>query len=402
VVTDPVRFGQTLMNLLANACKFTENGTVTLDVRRHGDRMIAFEVRDTGIGIRPENIDKLFRDFSQAEPDIARRFGGTGLGLSISRRFARMMGGDVTVSSVFGEGSVFTLVLPVEMEDFVSESTASPASETMVLPAARRPLHEGEAQLLFAEPEAELAERLGGLARRIGLTADRVEDGLSALDHLRSHVFAAVFVSAMVQRMDPWTLMSAIMAEGGGQTRTPFLFYGVGREGAVGIAFGAAALTETAADRERLSALVRGLDRPQGNVLLVQSAPAEQQSIGALLTGLGWQARTAADARDAADLLMNGAYDLCVVDIGHEETDGITFIEAVRAHDQFSLMPIIVTASARVMAEERQALVSRITLAVERGTTEIDAVFAALTPFIAPAGLQRAGEAARSYSTTLS
>ncbi|WP_445678981.1 ATP-binding protein [Radicibacter daui] len=401
IVTDPVRFGQTLMNLLANACKFTEKGTVTLDIRREGERMIVFEVQDTGIGIKPENLEKLFRDFSQAEPDIARRFGGTGLGLSISRRFARMMGGDVSVASVFGEGSTFSLMLPVEMEEFAGEAAAEGASETLPLPPpTRRAGQEREAQILFAEPEPELGERLDALAGRLGLTADRVADGLTALDHLRSHVFAAVFVSAMVQRMDPWSLMSAIMAEGGGQTRTPFLFYGVQREGGQGIAFGAAALTETAADRERLAALVRGLDRPQGNVLLVQSTPAEQQSLGTLLAGLGWVARTAVDARDAADLLMGSdLYDLCVVDIGHEETDGITFIEAVRADDRFSLMPIIVTASARVMAEERQALVSRIALAVERGSTDIEVVFAALTPFIAPAGLQRAtGEPARAYS----
>ncbi|MFO1417685.1 MAG: ATP-binding protein [Methylotetracoccus sp.] len=115
--TDQTKLRQVLFNLLSNASKFTQNGAVSLDVAREADDWIVFDVADTGIGMTPEQMGKLFQAFSQADSSTSSRFGGTGLGLVISRRFCRMMGGDVTVSSEFGAGSVFSVRLPVNGYD---------------------------------------------------------------------------------------------------------------------------------------------------------------------------------------------------------------------------------------------------------------------------------------------
>jgi PAS domain S-box-containing protein len=114
--SDRTKISQILINLLGNACKFTENGTVTLAVSRSAedqDAQIRFDVRDTGIGMSPEQTGRLFQEFSQADASTASRYGGTGLGLAISRLFSRMLGGDITVDSQPGKGSVFSIVLPV-------------------------------------------------------------------------------------------------------------------------------------------------------------------------------------------------------------------------------------------------------------------------------------------------
>ena len=114
ITADPMRLRQILLNLLSNACKFTKQGDVTLRARRvgNGQGWIEFAVSDTGIGMTAEQQAKLFEEFSQAEATTAQRFGGTGLGLAITRKLARMMGGDVTVASEPGKGSVFTVRLP--------------------------------------------------------------------------------------------------------------------------------------------------------------------------------------------------------------------------------------------------------------------------------------------------
>jgi signal transduction histidine kinase len=114
LTVDPMRLRQILLNLLSNAFKFTKEGEVTLRARRiaNGGRWIEFAVADTGVGITPEQQAKLFEEFSQADATTAQRFGGTGLGLAITRKLARMMGGDVTVTSEPGKGSVFTVRLP--------------------------------------------------------------------------------------------------------------------------------------------------------------------------------------------------------------------------------------------------------------------------------------------------
>jgi GAF domain-containing protein len=117
ITADPMRLKQILLNLLSNSCKFTNEGEVALQVRRivDGPDWIELAVVDTGIGITPEQQAKLFQDFTQADSLTARRYGGTGLGLALSRKLARMMGGDVTVTSELGKGSVFTVRLPASL-----------------------------------------------------------------------------------------------------------------------------------------------------------------------------------------------------------------------------------------------------------------------------------------------
>ena len=116
LIVDAMRLRQILLNLLSNACKFTKQGEVTLRARRlvngNGGNWIELAVADTGIGMTTEQQAKLFEEFAQADASTAQRFGGTGLGLAISRKLARMMGGDVTVTSEPGKGSVFTVRLP--------------------------------------------------------------------------------------------------------------------------------------------------------------------------------------------------------------------------------------------------------------------------------------------------
>jgi signal transduction histidine kinase/methyl-accepting chemotaxis protein len=118
ITVDPMRLRQILFNLLSNACKFTKQGEVALRARKvvDGAGWVEIAVSDTGIGMTPEQLGKLFQEFSQAEASTAQRFGGTGLGLAITRKLARMMGGDVTVASTPGKGSVFTVRLPSAAE----------------------------------------------------------------------------------------------------------------------------------------------------------------------------------------------------------------------------------------------------------------------------------------------
>jgi signal transduction histidine kinase len=116
---DPMRLRQALLNLMSNANKFTEHGTISIDARQGQDSgrdWITIAVADTGIGMTPEQMGKLFQEFSQASSTTASKYGGTGLGLAISRRFCQMMGGDITVESAPGKGSTFTIRLPRVVE----------------------------------------------------------------------------------------------------------------------------------------------------------------------------------------------------------------------------------------------------------------------------------------------
>ncbi|MCT7980125.1 sensor histidine kinase [Laspinema olomoucense] len=126
---DVTKVRQILFNLLGNACKFTHQGTIFLRVFQKEGEMIVFEVRDTGIGMTREQLDKLFQPFTQADTSTTRKYGGTGLGLTIAKQFSQMMGGDITVDSELGKGSTFTIHLPLKVSisnsDLVPESISS-------------------------------------------------------------------------------------------------------------------------------------------------------------------------------------------------------------------------------------------------------------------------------------
>ncbi len=155
LLADPMKVRQVLLNLIGNACKFTHNGTITLTVRcetaasdtpvaeiaahhSQADTMaqVVFEVRDTGIGMTEEQIERLFEPFSQGDASTTRKYGGTGLGLAISRRFCRMMGGDITVQSVAGEGSIFTVRLPSNVAEYKKQQTSARRKEQRPLEQA--------------------------------------------------------------------------------------------------------------------------------------------------------------------------------------------------------------------------------------------------------------------------
>jgi signal transduction histidine kinase len=117
--SDQMRLRQALLNLMSNANKFTERGTITVHARQaqdNGRDWVTIAVADTGIGMTADQMGKLFQEFSQADASTTRKYGGTGLGLSISKRFCQMMGGDITVESAAGHGSIFTIRLPLIVE----------------------------------------------------------------------------------------------------------------------------------------------------------------------------------------------------------------------------------------------------------------------------------------------
>jgi signal transduction histidine kinase len=128
MVADPMRIRQCLLNLLSNASKFTEKGTIRLTVERvqHQDRgWVIFRVSDTGIGMTPEQLQRLFKPFTQADASTTRKYGGTGLGLTISLKFCQMMGGDITAESEAGKGSTFTIYLPEQVHRPATTATTA-------------------------------------------------------------------------------------------------------------------------------------------------------------------------------------------------------------------------------------------------------------------------------------
>jgi len=207
---DLTKVRQSLFNLLSNACKFTAQGTITLAVSREtvdGAAWVTFRVTDTGIGMTPEQMGRLFQAFAQADASTTRQYGGTGLGLAITRHFCQMMGGDITVESAPGQGSTFAIRLPAEVVD--PKAAAAPqtgASQASALP-------EGTPTVLVIDDDPTVHDLMQRFLRREGLRMVAAASGQEGLRLARALRPAAITLDVMMPGLDGWAVLTALKAD---------------------------------------------------------------------------------------------------------------------------------------------------------------------------------------------
>ena len=248
---DAVKVRQALMNLLSNASKFTENGKITLSVHKRwedGFTWVYFDVKDTGIGISEEQQKKLFKEFSQADASTTRKYGGTGLGLTISRRYCRMMGGDINVSSAPNEGATFTIRLPMEV-DIQNSDTISGKSTTLdpeqirfrEMARQQNPANERRsrvAKILIIDDDHHVRELLSTALKKLGFKALQAESGQKGLFAARQHKPDAIVLDVLMPDVDGWTVLKTLKADPN-TTSIPVVMLTVSEEESLGYALGA-------------------------------------------------------------------------------------------------------------------------------------------------------------------
>lgn len=238
LLVDPLRLRQILNNFVNNAVKFTAQGSIELSARlierKEGKDLVQFSVKDTGIGISPDNQALLFHPFSQGDGETTRRYGGTGLGLTICRRLAVLMGGTVEMESELGSGTTMTLklLLPIADSKFMPKKDL----ESAINQAASK------AQLLRAAPSVADAQSAGSLAllvddnetnrnllmrqiHALGYAVESAIDGIDALDKWKSGRFGIIFTDCNMPEMDGYELARTIrqLEEANGRKRTPII-----------------------------------------------------------------------------------------------------------------------------------------------------------------------------------
>jgi len=231
---DPSRLRQVLHNLVGNAIKFTEQGAVTV-VARYRDSRARIAVHDTGVGISPEELPRIFDAFHQADSSFTRRFGGTGLGLTIARELARAMGGDLVCTSKQGRGSCFTVTVNLATAPDPSPAVNGAAVASSVL----------QGRVLLAEDNPVNALVAEAALKNMGLTVELVEDGLQALASFRAQPPDLVLLDCQMPVMDGFEAVRRMREHEGeqGLRRTPVV-----------------ALTANALDGDREHSLAAGMD----------------------------------------------------------------------------------------------------------------------------------------------
>jgi signal transduction histidine kinase/CheY-like chemotaxis protein/HAMP domain-containing protein len=394
--TDAKRLQQVLRNLIANAFKFTERGRVTLRVRSADSgwdpdvaslgaapRVIAFDIEDTGVGIPEDKQRLIFEAFQQAEGSTSRTYGGTGLGLSISRELVRLLGGQITLRSAPGEGSTFTVYLPLE--------AAEPASddEAAVEAAARRPpltpvrpptpaveddrghLGPGDPSVLIVEDDPNFAQILLDLAHQSGFKGVVALGGSEALDLARHQLPTAITLDIGLADMSGWKVLDTLKWDPKTADVPVHVVTVFDDNGPMAREKGAASFLAKPADKESLDALfarIRTLAQSGRRGLLVVDDDALTRRLVVEATQhLGVVAYEAGSAAEAIGALRRRPIACLVLDLLLPDMSGFELLRKLQRNREWRKLPVIAYTGAELNARQRQLLRRRTAALVEKG-----------------------------------
>jgi signal transduction histidine kinase/DNA-binding response OmpR family regulator len=369
LVGDATRVRQILVNLLSNAVKFTSAGEVDvtvsampLEAERHE---VHFAVRDSGIGIAPDRLDRLFQSFSQVDASTTRRYGGTGLGLAISKRLAELMGGRIWVESEVGKGSTFHFTIVTEVPPPLAD--ASSAGDATVLAGKR---------VLIVDDNRTNRRILQLQVEKWGLWARETDSPAQALAWIRQgDPYDLALLDYQMPGMDGIALARAIRELPGGRSLALVLLSSIGQTlpiepGDPGWAAVLSKPVRLSTLQDRLCEVLGGRPgtppSPLGpspeppapaalRILVAEDNPANQQVALRLLERLGYQADLAASGREVLERLSRSAYDVIFMDVQMPEMDGLEATRVICARWPAGERPRIIAMTAEAMEGDRQA-----------------------------------------------
>ncbi len=397
---DVTKVRQNLLNLLSNAAKFTQDGQITLRVDRLARSPLAppaaehqpapdaetgdwlrFEVHDTGIGMGAEQIDRLFQSFMQADASTTRKYGGTGLGLAITRRFAQMMGGDVTVTSAIGQGSCFTMVLPAALPSQTPNSGSNFGSgllSDLELAVAQEQwastIALGDTVLIIhddATIQDLLRRSLSGLQVESAYT---LETGLVRARELKPSVIA------LDVRMpgDGWTALSALKSDPE-LADIPIIVLTLTDDKSRGYAVGAVDYLTKPIDRTRLTAALSKYAGTEAgsHILVVEDHPAMRALLRQILERDGWHVDAAENGQIAIAHLATAQSQhqlpaLILLDLMMPEMDGFGVVAALQQRPEWRAIPVIVLTAMDMTTEDYQRLSGYVEQIFQKGAYSLE------------------------------
>ena len=345
--TDQVKLRQCLLNLIGNAAKFTENGRITIRVRRAGDA-VEFAVADTGIGMTAEQLGRLFERFAQADSSTTRRFGGTGLGLAITRAFCELLGGSITVASTEGQGSTFTMCVPVNLVVAVHEPEP-------VLETGPRSNRSSKHLVLVVDDDANQRDLLSRFLEREGFAVQTASDGHMGLDLARRLAPHAILLDVMMPQMDGWSVLTELKADAS-LAHIPVVLVTFVNDPALANSLGAADLVSKPVDWSHLAEVMERFRGGDGRVLIVDDDPGSRERLRAMLERHGWPVVEAEHGRQALQIVDASLPQLILLDLTMPVMDGFTFLHELRRRPECHDVPVVVFTARDLSAEERKRL----------------------------------------------
>jgi signal transduction histidine kinase/DNA-binding response OmpR family regulator len=368
IETDVTKFRQILMNLLSNAAKFTRDGKITVTARRFAEKgvdTISVEVKDTGIGMTPDQLAKVFEEFTQADESTTRQFGGTGLGLSICRSFAKLMKGRIDVESEPRKGTIFTFVVPARKPE------ARPAGEAEAASHAVEAFEgAGLATILVIDDDPDSLELTERILNKRGYSVLTATSGDAGIDKAREKTPDLIVLDVIMPGMDGWQVLEKLKQDD--NTRgIPIIMQSMLSERELGLAKGADDYLTKPVDKAQLTGAVRkllpGVNADQG-LLVVEEGSVVSDLISVRASEEKWELKTTDDLDQARQWLSERSFGIVLIG-KHSDTEALAeLMEQVANLPEPSRTPILLLSSIENLEENNpDQLLSYLNLVNSKG-----------------------------------
>jgi signal transduction histidine kinase/CheY-like chemotaxis protein len=366
VHADATKLRQILLNLLSNASKFTEAGKVTMKGTRasvDGEDWIQIDISDTGIGMTAEQMGRLFQAFTQADPSTSSKYGGTGLGLAICRQFARIMGGEVTVSSVHGQGSTFTFRMPAR----VRRPKAATGAQSAV-PPPTEPAEKQAQDVLVIDEDESVQKALTKILEPEGFNVISARTGQDGLRLARERNPKIIILDILMPDMDGWTVLKELKQDPHlSAIRVVLLTMTDDKE--TGFALGASAFINKPIEQDQLlEAIQHHKASADGrHALVVEDDPHQRDLVLRMLEKEGWESEFVANGAEALEAVAARQPAIILLDLLMAEMDGFEFLTHLRANPDWKLIPVVVITSMDLTSDVRARLQGRVDNIFQKG-----------------------------------
>ncbi len=359
---DETKVRQILYNLLSNAAKFTSRGTITLKVRReqnHEGDWMCFHVSDTGIGMTPEHMERLFQDFSQADASTTRKYGGTGLGLALSQRLCKLMGGEITVTSEYGVGSTFTLRLPIEKRaaDLIGHASRDPLLDLQLSLNVTETENTGwmGSLVLVIDDDPAVCDVLSRSLSAEGFLVETASGGAEGLRKAKEIQPDFIILDVLMPDIDGWSVLSSLKSNPE-LANIPVVMLTIVDDKDRGFMLGATDYLLKPIDRTRLIQLLKryqpvatnGVMTRPSSVLVASHDTEMLTKLRGMLTDSGWmlvEGEAGPGIVEQASTLQPG---LVLIDLMLPEPGGVALVDALQACEACANVPVIVVSAQEI------------------------------------------------------
>jgi PAS domain S-box-containing protein len=379
--SDPEKIKQILINLISNAAKFTHTGTISVCGRAARD-FIQICVEDTGIGISPEALERIFEEFQQADSSTTRQYGGTGLGLSISKHLARLLDGDLTVASQEGVGSTFTLTIPYPRQPGQGQSEEHPAKLQPGIPAGQEPL------VLVIDDDRNAHDMLCEILCESGFRMVSAYSGSQGVQLAREMAPDAILLDIMMPDKDGWQTLHELKSKDA--TRSiPVILITVTDNKPLGYRLGAAdylvkplmesevqAALERLSIKDSLQSTTENADTGESfshqgkRLLVVDDDPQVIDLISQLLQDSSYTIRTASDGEAALQAVAEQHPDVILLDLLMPNLDGFGVLDALQSKPETAEIPVIVITAKTLSEAEAERLQQRAYSVIQKSSLQ--------------------------------